>query len=171
MPPKRAHHDESATPKEKANTAGAPAGRGRRNNAMGPATVTSGSHLKEVMSSTGDNASTHSGQTEQTAPSVRRPSLTPSASPRSLPDTYRPADTVDRPRPCPPAGLPPRLPPRHAILVQAPAQHRRPRLRHRQVLAHDGAASCEATSYKGAARARCAQELQRRQRERERCYC
>ena len=65
MPPKRTHEDPQSL-KEKlhslqANTTNA---RGRRN---GNTNSANGSSLKEVMSSNGDNASTHSGQNEHTS--------------------------------------------------------------------------------------------------------
>ncbi|KAJ4288435.1 hypothetical protein N0V90_011670 [Kalmusia sp. IMI 367209] len=64
MPPKRAHEDPQSL-KEKLHSlqAGTNA-RGRRN---GNANHINGSNLKEVMSSNGDNASTHSGQPEHTS--------------------------------------------------------------------------------------------------------
>jgi hypothetical protein len=62
MPPAKKTHEDSATLKEKLHALPGPTARGRRN---GGAAVTNGSHLKEVMSSTADNASTHSGQNEQ----------------------------------------------------------------------------------------------------------
>lgn len=92
MPPKRVQHDDSATPKEKGSASGTPGGRGRRNNATGTNATVGGSHLKEVMSSTGDNASTHSGQMEQVAPSIPW-----TAQDRALLQGYRRAYRLDTP--------------------------------------------------------------------------
>jgi hypothetical protein len=68
MPPKRKEqHEDAASLKEKLNSGQASGARGRRNNATN---VSNGSHLKEVMNSAADNASTHSGQTDQNASGV-----------------------------------------------------------------------------------------------------
>jgi hypothetical protein len=71
MPPaKRTPHEDPAALKEKLSSGQAPGNRGRRNNATN---ATGGSHLKEVMSSTADNASTNSGQTDQNVTGVSYP--------------------------------------------------------------------------------------------------
>lgn len=69
MPPAKRAHEDPASLKEKLHSQQAPTGRGRRN---GAANVINGSHLKEVMSSTADNASTNSGQTDRNASGVSR---------------------------------------------------------------------------------------------------
>lgn len=64
MPPKRTHEDPQSLKEKLHSLQGNPSARGRRN---GNANLANGSNLKEVMSSNGDNASTHSGQNEHTS--------------------------------------------------------------------------------------------------------
>ena len=64
MPPKRTHEDPQSLKEKLHSLQGNTNARGRRNNITSHA---NGSNLKEVMSSNGDNASTHSGQNEHTS--------------------------------------------------------------------------------------------------------
>ncbi|KAL5451544.1 hypothetical protein PMIN05_000454 [Paraphaeosphaeria minitans] len=64
MPPKRTHEDPQSLKDKLHLLQGTSNARGRRNN---NASLANGSSLKEVMSSNGDNASTHSGQNEHTS--------------------------------------------------------------------------------------------------------
>ena len=64
MPPKRTHEDPQSLKEKLHSLQGAPNARGRR---AGNASHANGSGLKEVVSSNGDNASTHSGQNEHTS--------------------------------------------------------------------------------------------------------
>lgn len=66
MPPSKRTQEDPASLKEKLHSGQATTVRGRRN---GGANVANGSNLKEVMSSTADNASTNSGQNDQTGSS------------------------------------------------------------------------------------------------------
>lgn len=61
MPPKRTHEDPQSLKEKLHSLQGAPNARGRR---TGIASHANASGLKEVVSSNGDNASTHSGQNE-----------------------------------------------------------------------------------------------------------
>ncbi|KAF2791023.1 hypothetical protein K505DRAFT_377087 [Melanomma pulvis-pyrius CBS 109.77] len=65
MPPKRTQED-PLTLKEKLHSLQGTNARGRRN---GTTNLANGSHLKEVMSSTADNASTNSGQNDHNSTS------------------------------------------------------------------------------------------------------
>ncbi|KAF2469659.1 uncharacterized protein BDR25DRAFT_178738, partial [Lindgomyces ingoldianus] len=67
MPPAKRAHEDTLTLKEKLHSLQGTTARGRRN---GHASLTNGSNLKEVMSSTADNASTNSGQNEQNGSGV-----------------------------------------------------------------------------------------------------
>lgn len=71
MPPSKRTHEDPASLKEKLHSLQATTARGRRN---GGTNVANGSHLKEVMSSTADNASTNSGQNERNGSGVCHPS-------------------------------------------------------------------------------------------------
>ncbi|KAF2180618.1 hypothetical protein K469DRAFT_639633 [Zopfia rhizophila CBS 207.26] len=62
MPPKRSSPPREVSLKEKLHSLQSTTPRGRRN---GATTLTNGSQLKEVMSSTADNTSTNSGQNDQ----------------------------------------------------------------------------------------------------------
>ena len=64
MPPKRTHEDAQSLKEKLHSLPGHTNARGRR---TGNAAHANGSNLKEVMSSNGDNASTHSGQNEHTS--------------------------------------------------------------------------------------------------------
>ncbi|KAF2732970.1 hypothetical protein EJ04DRAFT_439934 [Polyplosphaeria fusca] len=66
MPPAKRIQDDTPNLKEKLHSLQAANGRGRRNGAHN---TTNGTNLKEVMSSTADNASTHSGQQDPSASS------------------------------------------------------------------------------------------------------
>jgi hypothetical protein len=67
MPPSKRTHEDPASLKEKLHSQQMSGARGRRN---GGTNITNGSHLKEVMSSNADNASTNSGQNDQTGSGV-----------------------------------------------------------------------------------------------------
>ncbi|KAF2271501.1 uncharacterized protein EI97DRAFT_437817 [Westerdykella ornata] len=90
MPPaKRAAPEDPLSLKEKLNSVQAPGARGRR---IGTANVTNGSHLKEVITSTADSASTSSSQTEQSASGISWTSQD-----RTLLQGYRRAYRLDTP--------------------------------------------------------------------------
>ncbi|KAF2656870.1 hypothetical protein K491DRAFT_595954 [Lophiostoma macrostomum CBS 122681] len=94
MPPAKRTHEDSATLKEKLHSGPGTTARGRRN---GGTAVTNGSHLKEVMSSTVDNASTHSGQNEQNGSSGVSLLLSWNTQDRSLLQGYRRTYRLDTP--------------------------------------------------------------------------
>ncbi|ORY10307.1 hypothetical protein BCR34DRAFT_460619, partial [Clohesyomyces aquaticus] len=90
MPPAKRAHEDALTLKEKLHSLQATGPRGRRNGNANPA---NGSNLKEVMSSTADNASTNSGQHDQTSGS----GVSWSSQERSTLQGYRRAYRLDTP--------------------------------------------------------------------------
>ena len=66
MPPAKRLQEDTSTLKDKLHSLQGANARGRRN---GASNLANGSHLKEVMSSTADNASTNSGQNDHSSSS------------------------------------------------------------------------------------------------------
>lgn len=79
MPPAKRTHEDTTSLKEKLHSLQGTNARGRRN---GASILTNGSHLKEVMSSTADNASTNSGQNDHTSSSGVSPRQHATTSPK-----------------------------------------------------------------------------------------
>jgi hypothetical protein len=104
MPPaKRTTHDDPTALKEKLHAQQAPGGRGRR---TGGAAVTNGSHLKEVMNTSTDNATTSNGQSEQNTSGVSDLSAEAhKGTPQRLLTPNVSIDIVERAGPLPPPGL------------------------------------------------------------------
>ena len=76
MPPAKRTQEDPQSLKEKLHSLQGSSARGRRN---GTNTTANGNHSKDVMSSTADNASTHSGQNDHSSSGVSssRPPLAP----------------------------------------------------------------------------------------------
>src|SRR4051812_2207872 len=113
MPPaKRTQLEDAVTLKEKLHSLqGNP--RARRNGATNLANLANGSNLKEVMSSTADNASTNSGQNEHTSTSGVSHCQHDPASPTDTGSFC--IDILVETRQLHPSRLPPGLPPRRPL--------------------------------------------------------
>lgn len=177
MPPAKARpHDldaRSDAPTKDKHSAASHTSHARGRRTGGPAHLTNGSHLKEVLSAAADatnSANRNGGQTAHTG-STGGVSFTPGSShPAQVQLAHAPpvhrADFLGVRRPFPAPGLPFVAPPRSAVCLQKSLGPRDPRERHRQVLAHHGAQEERTTHIEGATGNSSAQKLQRSRCER-----
>jgi hypothetical protein len=168
MPPAKRTQEDLATLKEKLHLGQATNARGRRN---GGTNVTNGSHLKEVVSSTADNASTNSGHNDQSGSSgVSDPwrQLSNLGQVWTAKLSALLSDIMELARYLAPPIVPANSSPRHSIRLQESPQSCRARSRHRTIFSYNGTAESETKSTKGPVGSGGEEKLQRARSQRDR---